>query len=246
MTISALARRALSLVILLALLLTGPAVWAGQTNPTSIDSHSSALSAHRLVARFNTADQEAVLNDLIQRGMTSSRPLAGLSNSAVLAFDSAAGAEAALDWLDTHPDIAWAEPDSLLGYAFSPGDPLSEDQLWIQSVDLPAAWTITTGNADIIVAVVDSGVSRTHPDLEGKVLPGYDFLNDHAEPVDEVGHGTAVAGIIAARGGDGVGIAGVAMNTTILPVKVGSLDGSPISAIVAGIIWAVDEGAHVI
>jgi hypothetical protein len=155
-------------------------------------------------------------------------------------------AERAVEQLNDAPGIAWAELDGRARYSFEPNDPLFPDQLWAQSIDLPGAWSITAGSADIVVAVVDSGVSRSHPDLQGKLLQGHDFLNGDNDPEDDIGHGTAVAGIVAAAGDDGVGIAGVAMEARILPVKVGSAEGAPISILAQGIIWAVDQGADVI
>ncbi len=155
-------------------------------------------------------------------------------------------AQAAVKDLATIPGIDWAEMDGWARYSFEPDDPLYPDQLWAESIDLPGAWSITTGFSDIVVAVIDSGVSRTHPDLQGKLLEGYDFLNQDNDPEDDIGHGTAVAGIIAAAGDNGVGIAGVAMGTMILPIKVGSVHGAPISTLAEGIIWAVDQGASVI
>lgn len=179
-------------------------------------------------------------------GAVTIEPVTGLDAVHVLTFASHADATAAVSLLDAEPAIAWAEPDHVFQYSFDPGDPLMAGQLWVGAIDLPAAWKISTGDPSIVVAVVDSGVSSTHPDLAGKLLPGYDFLHNDTDPSDDVGHGTAVAGIIGARGEDGLGIAGIAMDTTILPVKVGSADGSPISAIASGIVWAVDQGAHVI
>jgi subtilisin family serine protease len=161
-------------------------------------------------------------------------------------FVDHAAANEALAGLAAHPGVRWAELDGQAGYSFEPDDPLFDDQLWAQSIDLPGAWSVTAGRPEIVVAVVDSGVSSTHPDLQGKLLQGHDFFNGDNEPEDDIGHGTAVAGIIAAAGDDGVGIAGVAWQTRVLPVKVGSVDGAPISILAQGIIWAVDQGAHVI
>ena len=192
------------------------------------------------------ADADSALDAISATNPSLVKPTGTLSGTYLVSYATDKLATGALDRLASNPHIAWAERDRLVQYSFNPGDPLNEDQLWIQTIDLPAAWNISTGSPTVVVAVVDSGVSATHPDLQGKLLPGYDFFDDDDEPDDEVGHGTAVAGIIAARGNDGIGIAGVAMDTMILPVKVGSVNGSPISAIAAGIVWAVDNGAHII
>src|SRR4029079_13800433 len=107
-------------------------------------------------------------------------------------------------------------------------------------IDAPDGWNMSRGDAETDVAVVDSGVSPTHPDLAGRLLPGYNAVDgsDNASDVD--GHGTHVAGIIAAQD-NGVGTVGVAMGTMILPVRVvddaGDID---VADEIEGIYWAVD------
>ena len=103
-----------------------------------------------------------------------------------------------------------------------------------------------TGSA--VVAIIDTGVLSTHVDLQGKVLAGYDFVNNDSDPADDDGHGTHVAGIAAAHGNNGLGVTGVAYgaNVKILPVKVCGPAGCPTSAIVNGIRFAADNGANVI
>lgn len=206
------------------------------------DSPAIHKLAHRVMVRLAVPDIQA----LEQLDPAYIKPMAGIEHGYTLEFVTSRAASDALTELATDSNVVWAERDELAGYAYIPNDPLIQGQPWLETIDLHGAWNLTFGNASVVVAVIDSGVSHDHPDLVGKVLPGFDVLNNHHEPVDEVGHGTAVAGIIAARGDDGIGIAGVAMEATILPVKVGSADGSPISAIVTGIIWAVDNGADIV
>jgi subtilisin family serine protease len=99
----------------------------------------------------------------------------------------------------------------------------------------------------VTIAVIDSGVQATHPDLAGRVLAGYDFINNDADPSDDNGHGTAVAGVAAAQGNDGIGIAGAAWNVAILPVKTMNSTGSgSYSAIANGITYSADRGAKII
>lgn len=199
----------------------------------------------------SAASARAPFADRIFHAIATTNPLAvkpgsSIAGTYLVTYPSAGDASVALAQLSASADVAWVEPDRLIQYSYDPGDPLNQNQLWIDAIDLPAAWNISTGSPSVIVAVVDSGVSASHPDLQGKLLPGYDFMNDDDVPDDEVGHGTAVAGIIAARGDNNIGTTGVAMDTMILPVKVGSTHGSPISAIASGIIWATDQGASVI
>jgi subtilisin family serine protease len=112
------------------------------------------------------------------------------------------------------------------------------------------AWSVTKG-AGVTVAVVDTGVDASHPDLAGRVLPGHEFLNgggiDQAvSPMnDNCGHGTHVAGTIAANAQNGLGIAGAAPGVMILPVRVLNCGGWS-SDVAKGITWAANQGARVI
>ncbi|HEX2699169.1 MAG TPA: S8 family serine peptidase [Acidimicrobiales bacterium] len=129
-----------------------------------------------------------------------------------------------------------------------PNDPGYVSQWALPAVRAPAAWDRTHGSTAVVVAVVDSGVDGTHPDLAGKLVPGYDAV--HGTPLapgntDQVGHGTAVAGVIAATPNNGGGVAGLGWDTRVVAVKDG--DALPLrSATVAGIRWAADHGFRLI
>jgi hypothetical protein len=106
-------------------------------------------------------------------------------------------------------------------------------------------WDTATG-IGVTVAVIDTGIEMTHPDLQGKVTKGYDFVNDKESPEDDNGHGTHVAGIVmAAR--NNTGVVGVSHGTSVMPVKVLNSAGSGyISDVAKGIYWATDNGAQII
>jgi len=110
------------------------------------------------------------------------------------------------------------------------------------------AWDEAKGDAEVVIAVLDTGVDREHIDLSAKVVsPGHDFANDDDDAADDHWHGTHVAGIAAADTGNAAGVAGVAWNCRILPVKVVDNNGDGYySWIIDGIIWATDQGADVI
>src|SRR5688572_11141993 len=100
-------------------------------------------------------------------------------------------------------------------------DPEYARQWSLEPMGVPAAWmALPTDVLQITVAVIDSGVCASHPDLAGKILAGYDFVQKDSTPQDEYGHGCAVTGIIAAGVDNGIGIAGVAPNAHILPLRV--------------------------
>jgi thermitase len=109
------------------------------------------------------------------------------------------------------------------------------------------AWTINRGSKNIKIAVVDTGVDLHHPDLVNRLDKGYNAIDDTDNPDDDNGHGTHVAGIIAADTNNGEGVAGITWYNPIIPIKALGADGSGGSlAIAKGIIWATDHGAEVI
>ena len=121
------------------------------------------------------------------------------------------------------------------------------DQTGLQLTRFPEAWQTTRGSLRTVVAVVDTGVAAAHPDLGGVVLPGRDIVNDDDDAFDDHGHGTAVAGVIAASTNNAMGIAGACWLCSVLPVKVLGADGTgPTSAVAAGVLWATDHDADVI
>ncbi|MPZ74724.1 MAG: S8 family serine peptidase, partial [Nitriliruptorales bacterium] len=141
----------------------------------------------------------------------------------------------------------------------TPNDPLWDQQWGPKQVNAPDAWAASTGDGTVI-AVVDSGVDLTHPDLAGQLVSGATFVGcaedgpcgdgDWASGGQEAGepdpHGTHVAGIAAAATDNGVGVAGVAPDAKIMPVKVLGEDGGTFEEVAAGIRYATDNGADVI
>ncbi len=126
-------------------------------------------------------------------------------------------------------------------------DPDRSLQYGLDTVRAGAAWTASTGTG-VTVAVLDTGVDAAHADLAGQVLPGYNAIDDTTgTSSDGKGHGTHVAGIIAAVTGNGIGVAGTAPDARILPVQVMDATGSgTMSTLAAGIVWAADHGASVL
>jgi len=160
-----------------------------------------------------------------------------------------------------NPNIEYAEPNFIVQALMVPND---EYYFYQWHMDNPAyggiymeyAWDITTGDPNVIVAVIDTGVAYENygknyklvPDLtETLFAPGYDFVNNDAHPNDDNGHGTHVTGTIAQSTNNNIGVAGVAFNTSIMPIKVLDKRGSGTYADVAdGIYFAADNGAKVV
>ncbi len=144
--------------------------------------------------------------------------------------------------------VLYVEPNFLLQAAETiPSDPDWGLQYGLINIRAPQGWDLSTGSTSVTIAIVDTGVDYAHPDLAGKLVAGYDFVNDDNNPQDDNGHGTHVAGIAAASSNNGAGIAGVSWGARIMPVKVLNASGGGTYANAAeGTIWAVDHGAQVI
>ena len=144
--------------------------------------------------------------------------------------------------------VLYVEPNFLLQAADTiPNDPDWSLQYGLVNIRAPQGWDLSRGSSSVTIAIVDTGVDLNHLDLVGKLVAGYDFVNNDANPQDDNGHGTHVAGIAAASTNNALGVAGVSWGARIMPVKVLNATGGGTYANTAtGVIWAVDHGAQVI
>jgi len=161
------------------------------------------------------------------------------------------------------PNVEYAGPNHIISICIEPNDEYFHDE-WIgyywqwglysdlnpeAGIDAPDAWDITTGSASIVIAVVDTGVDNDHEDLIGKLVPGYNCITGQNPTVtqDDHGHGTFTAGVAAANTNNMRGVAGVSWGAKIMPIKALDATGYGLeSDAAAGIIWAADNGAHII
>lgn len=153
--------------------------------------------------------------------------------------------------LSKNKHVAYAEPDYVVKSNLIPDDTYygTTQARNMDNISIPAAWDITTGTTNSIVAVLDTGVLQTHSDLvaTGRFLLGIDLAYNDADPNDVNGHGTMVAGVIAAIGNNAMGVAGINWKTRLMPVKVLDDTGSGYTSTVSnGVVWATEHGANVI
>lgn len=246
------------------------------SRPTSTTAAPRASGAS-IVVRAGNADSMASIETHALRLGYSIRQrestLHALSLSAPAGFDAA---EAITDFA-LFPGVVYAEPAYSMTSLDVPTDALFERQSYLEKVHAPEAWAIETGSAEIIVAVLDTGVDIAHPDLTGRFWTnqrevadnaidddnnncvddrhGCAFVTDAVAGCDDAeggaidddwGHGTFVAGIIAANANE-VGIVGVARGVTIMPVKVlDCLGGGNSIEVAIGVIYAARNGARII
>ncbi len=182
--------------------------------------------------------------------------------------------------LNNDPRVEYAEPNYIYHTTEIPNDP-DLGELWgfhntgqnggtvDADIDAPEAWDIQTGSSNVVIAVIDTGVDYTHPDLAGNIwvneaelngeagvdndgngfiddIHGYDFVNDDGDPFDDHYHGTHCAGTIGAVGDDNIGIVGVNWNVSIMPVKFLSASGSGTTLdAIASVEYATVMGADI-
>ncbi|TCT17556.1 thermitase [Melghiribacillus thermohalophilus] len=156
--------------------------------------------------------------------------------------------EAVVEALNKNPQVEYAEPNYLFTAAWTPNDTYYQGyQYGPQNTYTDYAWDITRGSSNQEIAIIDSGVDYTHPDLDAKVIKGYDFVDNDWDPMDLNDHGTHVAGIAAAETNNSRGIAGMAPNTKMLAVRALNANGNgSLSDIADAIIYSADAGAEVI
>ncbi|MFO0849392.1 MAG: S8 family serine peptidase [Gemmataceae bacterium] len=165
--------------------------------------------------------------------------------------------------------VVSVQPDSKLTVNAVPNDPSYADQWGLTVASAPAAWNVSTGTGQTIVAVIDSGVDTAHPDLAANLwrnarevagngrdddgngyvddVNGYDFTANTGTPTDTLGHGTHVAGIIGAVGGNGAGVTGVSWHVRVMALKfMSGADGGYTSNAIRAIDYAIANGAKVI
>jgi subtilisin family serine protease len=224
-------------------LVSGPGASSGHRMPSSFGT-GSHITTGQLILRLKTGVNRDSF--LARNSLQLLREIPQIDASVVSVPE---GEETFLArQLGARGEVIYAEPDGI-AYALNiPNDPLYKNYQWYSQITgLPDAWDLTTGAANVAIAILDTGVDLSHPDLKAKLLPGYNALNPAALANDDVGHGTHVAGLAAAIGNNNVGVAGASWGASLLPVRVLNAVGEGANSSVAdGIVWATDRGAKIL
>jgi hypothetical protein len=191
-----------------------------------------------------SAQQEATA--LADAGVTVDHRIAALG--VVVVRMSPSKRDAALAKLRASPYVATVERDEVIEKLdTTPNDTEWPLQWGLRQIGLPRVWDSSRGAPGLIVAVLDTGVDATQPDLAGALLQGINVLDGSHDTHDVDGHGTSVAGIVAARTDNREGVAGVCWDCSILPVKVLGDDGTgTMDALAAGVVQATNAGARIV
>ncbi|CAN5896930.1 hypothetical protein BH11PSE8_BH11PSE8_12530 [soil metagenome] len=169
----------------------------------------------------------------------------GKSELRVIEFLGQESETAVLQKLARHPQLKFAELDQRVAPALAVNDPYNGSEWHLSTIGADVAWNTSQGSG-VTIAILDSGVLPTHPDLMAKLVPGWNFYDNNADTSDRSGHGTLVAGAAAAITDNGVGVAGVAGGSRLMPIRVADPTGyAYYSTIAQGVTFAADNGARV-
>ena len=250
-------------VVLLILLLFGAG--QGGDDPASVELLPEHVPGELLVKFKPRLASGAVLSSPAIAGVTTIRTIPGIGAHHVK-LPTGMSVQTALHHYRNHPDVEYAEPNYIYKIHSTVPNDTFFTYLWglrntgqivngsagTPGADIQAtsAWDLSTGSSAVIVAVIDTGVDYNHPDLAANMTgKGYDFVQGDADALDygSTGHGTHVAGTIAAVGNNGTGITGVGWKTKILAVRAGDTYGYFTNANIASAIgYAVSAGAKII
>jgi thermitase len=242
---------------------------AGHGAEEAAPSWSAAHVPNQLLVKLAPGTGAAAPTSVAAAGAQVLETIPQLGMAVVETAPSADLALVAAD-LAASPGVEWAEPNYIFSLDFIPNDPYyaTYQSTYLGRMQMPTAWDYTTGRPDIIVAIADTGVDMSHPDLRDGIwtnpdeapgngidddnngfiddVHGWDFADNDNLPDDNHGHGTHVAGIAAARINNGIGIAGIAGRATIMPLDVFKGGIGTYDSLIRAIVYATDNGARVI
>ena len=214
------------------------------------DFHGRPVVPGRMLLRLSPDQAKATADGLSRLGFRFRRAFR-VTSSQLWKLPPGMSVAAAAKLARSVPGVQAVEPDYVRTVSRVPNDAAYGNQYAPPKMSLPQAWDITTGSPSVIVAVIDSGIQLSHPDLQGNIfvntneipgdgidndgngfvddVKGWDFVGPDldnpihdSDPSDFLGHGTKVAGVIGAVGNNSAGISGVCWTVRILPLKIGS------------------------
>jgi len=233
-------RFAVAVVSLAAGLTCGSAI--AQSNSTSATSQAYAAGRILVMPRAGLAD--AALDKILKENGGGKARRVGKSELRII--DLPPGREKQMvDRLARHPHFKFAELDYKVAPSLVPNDPYAGSEWHLSKIAAQKAWDSSLG-AGVTLAVLDSGVDPSHPDLLSRLVPGWNFYDNNSNTSDVYGHGTLVAGSAAATINNGIGVASVSGQTMIMPIRVTDTSGTGYSSMIAsGLTYAADRGVRI-
>lgn len=232
----------------LAVALACGTAWAQDQPEQPAPSASNGWALGRILVGPKAGLSDVEFDKILKgHGAGARRKLNGINVHVVELPIQARGREHALaQALARNPHIKFAEVDALVPPSGTANDTYFANAWHLAKTGTSTAWDTSRGGG-VTIAILDSGVDPTHPDLAGKLVAGYNFYDGNTTTADVYGHGTKAAGTAAATTNNGAGVAAVAADSNIMPIRVTGTDGwASLSALASGTTWAADRGARVI
>jgi thermitase len=202
----------------------------------------------RLLVQFRNDAMSGTRANLIAEAGARDAGALPASDVHVIELPEGADERAMVNALQSRAEIEFAELDEIVPPAdLIPNDPWYANWEWhLRKIQAPSAWSINTGSANVVIAVLDTGVDGAHADLSSKLISGWNVYDNNSDTRDVNGHGTLVAGVAAASSNNGMGVASVAWSCRIMPVRISDTNGfASFSSMASGLAWAADHGARV-
>jgi len=220
------------------------ALLLGMAGTATLAADAAPWAAGRLLVLPRAGMSDAALAKVLEAHGGQARRI-GNSDLRIVDLPGGVSESAVLLALQNHPHLKFVELDRRVQSTLVPNDPYNGSEWHLPKINAGTAWDVARG-AGITIAVIDSGVMGTHADLLPNLVAGWNFVDSNSSTGDVNGHGTAVAGTAAAVVNNGVGVAGVAGQAKIMPLRVSDASGSAYySAIASAVTYAADHGARV-
>ncbi|MFC1655115.1 S8 family serine peptidase [Myxococcota bacterium] len=237
--------RSIKIFAILLVLALAATAFAQNVKPMKV-SGPVAFAPDQFIVRFNPGTKGQAVADLHRNNGTSlKRNLP--HGMQLIHVPTGKSVEDLVNRFKRNPNVEFAHVDAIAYASFVPNDGFYSYQWHFDNINMEAAWDIETGDPNVIVAILDTGLHTSGYDTPVNLVPGYDFAYGDSNTTDLDGHGTHVSGTIAQATNNGTGVAGVAFGVSIMPVKVLDDSGSgSLSSIIDGLDFAVANGADVI
>ncbi len=261
--------KSMTIILAAVMIMVTPAAWGEDDEITrNLDPQALGFVPGEVIVKYKPAtrvETSAAYETRYRMSTIDSFSTIGVDHLKLPAAMDVAGA---LKVLRSDPNVDYAEPNYIHYVSAAPNDPLFSQMWGMQKIRAPEAWDTTTGSGSVIIAVIDSGVHWTHPDLRPNIwqnpgeipgngvdddmngfvddIVGWDFAFNDNNPNDSNGHGTHVAGTAAAVGNNSIGVTGVSQRAKIMALRFIDKDGSGSTAdAIKAILYANRNGAHV-